>query len=77
MRRHGIPQQATPACELLNVSPSECYAVEDSPNGIRSASQAGMKPLMVPDLVAPAADLLPMIYKKFDDLLKVRDFLKN
>lgn len=71
------PEIYLKACELLNVSPSECYAVEDSPNGIRSASQAGMKPLMVPDLVAPAADLLPMIYKKFDDLLKVRDFLKN
>ncbi len=31
------------ACELIKVDPKECYAVEDSYNGIRSAHAAGMK----------------------------------
>ena len=43
------PEIYLKSCELLGVSPCDCYAVEDSPNGIRSAYHAGMKPLMVPD----------------------------
>lgn len=69
------PEIYLKACELLEVSPSLCYAVEDSPNGIRSAFRAGMMPLMVPDLVPPTDDLLPMVYRQFNDLLEVRDFL--
>lgn len=36
------------ACEELGAEPAEAMAVEDSPNGIRSAYRAGMKPVMVP-----------------------------
>lgn len=45
------------ACEKLCAAPSECYAIEDSPNGIRAAHSAGMRPIMVPDLVAPDAEM--------------------
>ena len=41
------------ACEKLGVEPAKAYAVEDSYNGIRSAHAAGMKPVMVPDLLEP------------------------
>ena len=41
------------ACKKLGVAPEETYAVEDSVNGIRSAHAAGMKTVMVPDLIAP------------------------
>ena len=34
----------------------ECYAVEDSPNGIHSAYSAGCKVFMVPDLTQPDAE---------------------
>lgn len=63
------------ACELLKVSPARCYAVEDSPNGIRSAFRAGMLPIMVPDLIEPDEELRTLLYKKFDSLLEVREFL--
>ena len=43
------------ACEQLNASPSDCYAVEDAPNGVRSAHAAGLKVIFVPDQ-APADD---------------------
>jgi beta-phosphoglucomutase len=37
------PQTYEKAVEELGVSPSQCWAVEDSPNGIRSASKAGLR----------------------------------
>lgn len=71
------PEIYLKACELLGASPAGCYAVEDSPNGIRSAHAAGMKPLMVPDLVAPDEEISRLFFRRFDDLLEVRDFLEK
>lgn len=45
------------ACEKLGVAPEDAYAIEDSPNGIRSAYSAGMKAIMVPDLIEPTAEM--------------------
>lgn len=45
------------ACEKLGVAPQEAYAIEDSPNGIRSAYSAGMKAIMVPDLIEPTTEM--------------------
>jgi HAD superfamily hydrolase (TIGR01509 family) len=41
------------AAELINVRSSQCIALEDTPIGIRAASNAGMFTIMVPDIVAP------------------------
>ena len=37
------------AVEQLGLKPSECIAVEDAPNGILSASRAGLNVVFVPD----------------------------
>lgn len=71
------PEIYQKACELLNVSPTDCYAVEDSPNGIRSSHAAGMKPLMVPDLITPDEEIKRLFFKQFKNLLEVRDFLRT
>lgn len=65
------------ACKELSVVPEETYAVEDSPNGIRSAYHAGMMPIMVPDLIMPADEIrnLTVVCKK--DLLEVIDYFRN
>lgn len=39
------------AAEKLGVPPSECLVFEDSPNGIRAASNAGTIPILVPDIM--------------------------
>ncbi len=70
------PEIYLKACELLNASPKRCFAVEDSPNGIRSAYGAGMKPLMVPDLIAPDEEIKSLLSGQFKNLLEVRDFLR-
>lgn len=65
------------ACEELGVTPMNAIAIEDSPNGIRSAYRAGMKPVMVPDLIEPTAEIEAMLYGKFYSLLDVLDYMKK
>lgn len=65
------------ACEALGMEPGDCMAVEDSPNGIRSAHRAGMQVVMVPDLIPPTAELLAMCLRKEDSLLSLLDYLKT
>lgn len=65
------------ACEELGVTPANAVAIEDSPNGIRSAYRAGMKPVMVPDLIEPTPEIEAMLYGKFYSLLDVLDYIKN
>ena len=38
------------ACKATGFNPEECIAVEDSPNGVKSAHDAGCYTVMVPDL---------------------------
>ena len=45
------------ACESLGVQPDRAYAIEDSYNGIRAAHRAGMRPIMVPDLIEPDEEM--------------------
>ena len=65
------------ACALLEVKPEEAVAVEDSPNGIRSAHAAGMLPIMVPDLVKPTEEIRQMLYAECGSLSGVRDLLEE
>ena len=61
------------ACRKLEVEPYEAYAIEDSPNGIRSAYAAGMKPVMVPDMIRPDAEMEKlsfMICKNLPEFIK-------
>lgn len=49
------PQPYLLAAQRLGIEPSRCVAVEDSPSGVRSATAAGMKVIVVPgELEVPA-----------------------
>ena len=62
-RPKPLPDVYLEACRLLGTSPAEAVAFEDSPMGIRSASDAGLFVVGVPDrtgvdLAAAGADLV-------------------
>lgn len=63
------------AAECLGVQPQDCYALEDSRNGLLSAHAAGMQAIMVPDLWQPDDTVKQFILGPFESLLDVRDWL--
>lgn len=65
------------AAEKLGLRPQECIALEDSQNGIKSASSAGCKTVMVPDLDEPADEIKPLLYDVADGLVDVIRILNN
>lgn len=63
------------ACEEMHIEPSETFAVEDSPHGVSSAVEAGLKVLHVPDLLEPDEKMEKMASGIFEDLIDVRNYL--
>jgi len=63
------------ACALINSNPSLTYAVEDSRNGLLSAVNAGLKTILVPDMIQPDEKMRQMAWKIFPDLHLVLKFL--
>lgn len=60
------------ACRELGLAPDRTFAVEDSPNGVRSAHGAGCKVIMVPDLTEPDEELKKLLYAKVDTLADIK-----
>ncbi len=66
------PDPFLKAAERLGVEPRLCLALEDSHNGIRSASSAGMMTIMVPDLLEPTDEIRALSIFVARDLHDVR-----
>ena len=65
------------AAEMLGLSAQSCLALEDSPNGIRSASSAGCVTVMVPDLDLPNDDILTLLHSVANGLCDVKRILRE
>ena len=63
------------ACSRMGAKPEECYAVEDGPNGLESASKAGMKVFFVPDLTGETEQTGKYSDRTFNSLSEVGDYL--
>ena len=63
------------ACRALGSTPERTVAVEDSRNGILSASRAGMRVAMVPDLLPPTPEMRQLSHIILPDLTAVEDYL--
>ena len=63
------------ASEKLGLKPCECIAVEDSPNGVKSAVNAGCKTVMIPDLTPCTEDLKIDLFALCTDLTEIKDLV--
>ena len=77
MVEHGkpAPDIYEYACEKLNKKPSECFAVEDAPNGVKSAYAAGLNVIFIPDQAPSDDSFKSMIFAEFDNISKIKSLI--
>ena len=68
------PEIYLKTCQALDISPEAAFGIEDSYNGVRSASAAGLKTIMVPDLLPPTDEMRNLALCIQPDLLAVKDY---
>ncbi|MGI4747637.1 MAG: HAD family hydrolase [Janthinobacterium lividum] len=69
------PDPFLTAAGKLGVEPGMCLALEDSYNGIRAAHAAGMRVIMVPDLLEPTEEMHTKAHRVVQSLHDVIHFL--
>lgn len=69
------PDPYLKAAERLGVAPEFCLALEDSHNGVRAASSAGMMTIMVPDLLEATDEMQGLCIRIARDLHEVRGWI--
>ena len=77
MVEHGkpAPDIYKYACEKLNKKPSECFAVEDAPNGVKSAFDAGLKVIFIPDQAPSDDSFKSMIFAEFENIAEIKSLV--
>lgn len=65
------------ALEKMNVRKDAVIAFEDSPNGLKSATNAGIKAIMIPDQIPYSEDLQPYVFERFNSMTDALEALKK
>ncbi len=63
------------ACEELQVAPEEAFGIEDSFNGVRSASSAGLHTIMVPDMKEPDTEITALADVILPSLAEAQEYM--
>lgn len=66
------PEPYLTAARRLGAAPRHCVAFEDSLAGVRAAHAAGMRTVMVPDLIHPTEDIKALCHAVIDSLEQAR-----
>lgn len=75
-RGKPFPDPYLKAASLLGVEPAACLALEDSYNGVRAAHAAGIRVIMIPDLLPPTAEMHEKALHVAEDLHEIRKMLE-
>ncbi len=70
------PEPFLLTAERLSIAPADCLVLEDSYNGVRAASAAGMMTVMVPDLLDATDEIASLCVRIAASLHEVRDLLR-
>lgn len=62
------PEPYLTAAQRLGARPADCVAFEDSLSGVRAAHAAGMRTIMVPDLIDPTEDIRVLCHAIIESL---------
>lgn len=65
------------ACEKLKILSKNAVVIEDSVLGATAANRAGIKCFVVEDTIKFTKDEDKLAYKKFNNLLEVKEYLKS
>lgn len=65
------------ACSFLGAEPAHCIACEDSDFGIQAAFTAGLRPILVPDLLTPTEAMKQHAWKILPDLHQVAALVRQ
>lgn len=71
------PEIYRETCRHLGEEVNNCIALEDSKSGILSATSAGCRTIMVPDLWEPNREIEELLYAKLSNLHEVQSYLKK
>ena len=59
------------------MNPCDAIGIEDSINGVKSSSAAGLYTIMVVDLIQPTQEIQLLAKQIYDSLFDVMDLLKE
>ena len=65
------------AAARLDILPERCLVLEDSDAGIQAAYNAGMTPVMIPDMKPPSEKSLAFAYRIFEELEEFHDYFQG
>jgi len=71
------PEIYLTACRRLKVESANCLALEDSDNGVLSATNAGLVVIQIPDLIQPSTEVRALGHRIVKSLAEVEAILKE
>lgn len=77
--KHGKPSPDIflEAMKRANVKNEKALVLEDSYHGLQAAVRAGIRCIIIPDLLEPSNEMQRLAYRIFGDLGKVAEFIKK
>lgn len=64
------PEIFLTSAKMIGCKPEECFVFEDSLSGVQAGHAAGCDTIMVPDLVKPTPEIIPLCFRICESLLQ-------